>query len=102
MHRFLKKTACFILAAMLLCVPASAQKNKKAANTAKKKEQVERDYKKSYARARKLTIKHRREIQTDATKERMDVVDKKAREWNTQNDPTFFERWFKKKRHKKR
>jgi hypothetical protein len=85
----------FILAFILVMPGMGQQKMNEAA---KKKEKIERSYKKSYAKARKKTIKHRRAIQTDATKERMDKVDNRARENNRQNDPGFIERYFKKKR----
>jgi len=63
---------------------------------------VEKSYKKAYAKARKRTIKHRREIQTGATRERMDAADERAKIYNEQNDPGFIERYFKKKRPRKR
>jgi hypothetical protein len=103
MRRILLKITCIVFAVVLMMAePVCAQKNQKRTDAAKKKEQVESDYKKAYARARKLTIKHRRDIQTDATKEMMDEADKRAKEWNTKNDPSFFERWFKWKKHRKR
>jgi hypothetical protein len=85
------------MALLLLYSGVNAQQ-RKLSDAQKKKEQVERSYKKAYARARKNTIKHRREIQTDATKERMDAADKKADVYNKRDDPTFFERYFKRKR----
>lgn len=81
--------------------PVEAQQ-RKASMAQKKKEQVERNYKKAYAKARKRTIKHRREIQTEATKKRMDEADKRAEVFNKQNDPTFFERFFKRKKPRRR
>ena len=86
----------FILA-LLLAHPVEAQQ-RKASMAQKKKEQVERNYRKAYAKARKRTIKHRREIQTEATKKMMDEADKRAEVYNKQNDPTFFERYFKRKK----
>lgn len=80
----------------------SLAQQRKMNEAQKKKEKVERSYKKAYARARKQTIKHRRSIQTDATKERMDAADKRAEAYNSKDDPAFFERFFKKKRHRKR
>ncbi|MFO7369676.1 MAG: hypothetical protein R6X09_05335 [Bacteroidales bacterium] len=90
----------FLLALLLVC-PVEAQQ-RKASMAQKKKEQVERNYKKAYAKARKRTIKHRREIQTEATKKRMDEADKRAEVFNKQNDPTFFERFFKRKKPRRR
>ena len=92
---------CLILAMFVFVVSVDAQQRKVGEN-AKKKEKVERSYKKAYAKARKRTIKHRREIQTDAAKERMDAVDKRADNYNRQNDPSFAERYFKRKRPRKR
>jgi hypothetical protein len=87
-------------AALLLINLIDAQQHK-ANDAAKKKEKIERSYKKAYAKARKRTIKHRRDIQTEATKQRMAVIDKRAEVYNKQNDPTFIERYFKRKRPKK-
>jgi len=90
------KFICLILLALLV-FPANAQQ-RKANDAAKKKEKVERSYKKAYAKARKKTIKHRREIQTEETRERMDAADKRARTYNKKNDPGVVERYFKRKR----
>ena len=97
MNRFLLHILVSLLFMLLLTGPAEAQQ-RKASMAQKKKEQVERDYKKAYAKARKRTIKHRREIQTDATTKMMDEADKRAETFNKQNDPSFFERFFKRKK----
>jgi hypothetical protein len=80
----------------------SFAQNKTVSQAQKRKEKVEKSYKKAYAKARKRTIKHRREIQTDATRERMDAADQRAKTYNEQNEPGFIERYFKKKRPGKR
>ena len=97
MNRLLPHILVSLLFLVLLFIPAEAQQ-RKASMAQKKKEQVERNYKKAYAKARKRTIKHRREIQTEATKKMMDEADKRAEAYNSQNDPSFFERYFKRKR----
>jgi hypothetical protein len=97
----LYKLFCLILASFIVAGTVDAQQ-RKAGENAKRKEKVERSYKKAYAKARKKTIKHRRDIQTDATKERMDAAGKRADTYNKQNDPTFAERYFKRKRPGKR
>jgi peptidoglycan hydrolase CwlO-like protein len=81
-----------------LTLSSSEAQLRKESNALKKKEKVERSYKKAYAKARKRTIKHRREIQSEATRKRMDEADKRANTYNRQNDPGFAERYFKKKR----
>jgi hypothetical protein len=80
----------------------SIAQNRTVSQTQKRKEKVERSYKKAYAKARKRTIKHRREIQTDATRERMDAADQRSKTYNQQNEPGFIERYFKRKRPRKR
>ena len=90
-----------MLAVLLIPTMTDAQQ-RGAARAEKKKEKTEREYKKGYARARRLTLKHRREIQTETTKKRMDEAYKRAETFNKQGDPGFLDRLFKKKRHKKR
>ena len=91
----------FIIFFLLAFAVTDAQQ-KQRSNAAKKKEQVERDYKKAYARARKRTIKHRYEIQSKNTKEMMDEAAKRAAAFNKQNDPKLMDRIFKRRRPGKR
>jgi hypothetical protein len=86
-----------LLAGIISVTPVMAQQ-RKASDAQKKKEKVERSYNKAYAKARKKTIKHRREIQTDETRKRMDATDKRARVNNKMNEPGFFDRNFKRKK----
>jgi len=95
------KYITFLIVALLVSSALTAQQ-KQISKAAKKKEQVERSYKKAYAKARKATIKHRYEIQSKPTQEMMDAADKRARAFNRQNDPAFLERIFKKKKPKYR
>jgi hypothetical protein len=96
----LKRVISMLMIALMLAGITNAQQHK-ASDAQKKKEKVERSYKKAYAKARKRTIKHRRDIQTDETRQRMDAADKRAEAYNSRNDPGFFERIFKRKRSKK-
>jgi Cu/Ag efflux protein CusF len=89
-----------LLMSVVMFFTTLAAQQKNITKAAKKKEQVERSYKKAYARARKSTIRHRYEIQTRSTREMMDAADKRAKAYNRQNDPTFLERIFKRKRSK--
>jgi Flp pilus assembly protein TadB len=96
MTRFYKNI--FILAA---CVMLSAQvfpQQGKSSAAAKKNEKVQEENKKAYEKARKKTIKHRREIQTKETRERMDGVDRKAKAYNSRNDRKWYQDIFKKKK----
>jgi len=97
LHRYF-----FLLMACLLIFPAINAQQRQISQAAKKKEQVERHYKKAYAKARKRTIKHRYDIQTAATKEMMDAAEKRAKAYNKRNDPNFLERIFKRKRPRNR
>jgi hypothetical protein len=80
--------------------PAFTQQSGKAADATKRKEKIEREQKKEYNKAREKTIKHRREIQTKETRERMDIVDKRARTNNRKDDPKWWQRIFGKRKRK--
>lgn len=92
---------CIIYATWLMIPSAEAQHNT-ARQAEKKQERAERDYKKNYAKARKMTLKHRRQIQSEATRKMMDEADKRARAFNKQGDPGFIDSLFKTKKRKKR
>ena len=100
MNKVRFKVVCLFIAALLVVTSAYGQQGK-ARDAMKKKEKVERSYKKAYQKARKKTIRHRREIQTQKTRDRMDAADKRAENYNREGDPGFFERVFKRKRYKK-
>jgi Flp pilus assembly protein TadB len=91
----------YIVFTIILAIPAIYGQQGKSAEAAKKKEKIERIQKREYQKARKRTLKHRREIQTKETRKRMDEADKRAVAYNKQNDPGFFQRIFGRKRFKK-
>jgi uncharacterized membrane protein len=86
---------------VMLSVQAFPQQSKAAAAT-RKNEHVKEENKKAYQKARKKTIKHRREIQTDETRKRMEATDKKAQAYNKRNDRKWYQDLFKRKKHRKR
>ena len=98
-----KKSAFFLIATLLglLVLPVEAQKHNKMSKAQKKQEKAEKSYNRAYARARRLTLKHRRDIQTQETRDRMDEIHKRARKNNKTNDPPFLERVFRRKKPKK-
>jgi hypothetical protein len=90
----------FILAAcVFLSLQVYPQQSKSAAAT-KKNEQVKEENKKAYEKARKKTIKHRREIQTKETRKRMDEADKRAEAYNRRNHKKWYQDIFKKKKYR--
>jgi hypothetical protein len=95
-----KRLILLMLVSMLAMTLAYPQKSS-AMVAARKKEQIDRDNKKEYELARKKTLKHRREIQTKETRERMDEADKRAKAYNRQNEKRWWEKIFKKKRNRK-
>ena len=101
MKQLLSRAVFILILCAMLFFPVNAQQ-KQVTRSAKKKEQVERDYKKAYARARKRTIKHRYEIQSQHTKSMMDASRKRAEAYNKQNDPSLPERIFTRKRPRNR
>lgn len=92
----------YLLAASMLVISPGNAQQKHISKAAKRKEQAERSYKKAYASARKRAVKHRYEIQTEATQDMMDAAGKRAERFNKQNDPGFLERIFKRKKPKRR
>ena len=97
------KNYIFILAAsLILTIPVSAQKSRTAEASKKKNEHVKEENKKAYQKARKKTIKHRREIQTDETRKRMEEADKRAKAYNKRDDKKWYQELFKKKKRRKR
>ncbi|MBN1414796.1 MAG: hypothetical protein JW973_06825 [Bacteroidales bacterium] len=101
MRSFTRVAILMMVPFLVLLTDGCALQNK-ASTAAKKKEQVERSYKKAYAKARKKTIKHRYDIQSDATKEMMDESRRRADAYNRQGDPNWWERYFKRKKPGKR
>jgi len=86
----------------LLVIPTVYPQGGKGADAARKKEKIEREQKKAYEIARKKTLKHRREIQTEATRKRMDEADKRANAYNRQHDDRWWEKIIKGAKRKKR
>lgn len=101
MKHILNRAVFILITCAMFYLPVEAQR-KQVTHAAKKKEQVERDYKKAYAKARKRTIKHRYEIQSPRTKDMMDAAGKRAEAFNKQNDPDLLDRLFKRKRPRNR
>ncbi len=81
----------------MLSVQVFPQQSKSAAAT-KKNEQIKEENKKAYEKARKKTIKHRREIQTKETRKRMDEADKRAEAYNNRNHRKWYQDIFKRKK----
>ena len=90
-----------IVIALLLSTTVAFTQTRKASKAIKKQEKMERLQEKSYQKARKKTIKHRHDIQTKETQERMEGVDKKAKAYNRQNDEPWLKHLFKRKKPKK-
>jgi len=90
-----------ILIALLLSTTVAFSQTRKASKAVKKQEKMERLQEKSYQKARKETIKHRHDIQTKETQERMEGVDKRAKAYNSQNDESWLKHLFKRKKPKK-
>ncbi len=88
--------ACLFLSAQLY-----PQQGKTAAASTKKNERIKEENKKAYQKARKKTIKHRREIQTKETQKRMSEVDKRAEAHNKRDERKWYQDIFKRKKPKK-
>jgi len=69
--------------------------------TERKKELIKKLEKKYYLKAHKKIIKHRKNMQTDDTKKRMNEADKRARNFNRGNHLSWIERQFIRKKPKR-
>jgi len=85
---------------LILSAHAYSQQSRSSAATLKN-EQVKEANKKAYQKARKKTIKHRRDIQTKETRKRMDESDRRADAYNRKNDRKWYTDIFKKKKAKR-
>lgn len=94
MVKFKWVTLVFVL---IMFMPAAFPQQRKASSAAEKKEQIARENKKDYQKARKMTLKHRREIQTKETRKRMDEAQKRSDAYNRQNEKKWWEKIFKQK-----
>ena len=77
---------------LMLAMPLAFSQKHNASDAARKKEQINRENRKAYEKARKMTLKHRREIQTKETRKRMDEADRRALAYNSQNDKKWWEK----------
>ena len=105
MTKLRKKTvSLFIVMTLILAMPGinlAQRPSRKVRQAQKKAEKVEIQQKKAYEQARKKEIKRRFNMQTPETKERMKQTRREAREYNKSQKDSFFERLFRKKKHKK-
>ncbi|NOY36162.1 MAG: hypothetical protein GXO83_01145 [Chlorobi bacterium] len=89
----------------LITVPLwiEAQKpSRKVSKAQKKAEKVDDQQKKAYQAARKKEVKRRFNMQTPEVKARMKQTRKEANGYNKVKKDPFFDRFFQKKKHKKR
>jgi hypothetical protein len=91
----------FILTACLILSVQACPQQTRSASSAKKNEKVKEENKRAYQKARKKTIKHRREIQTPETRRRMEEADKRADAYNKRDDKRWYQNIFKRKRHRR-
>lgn len=94
----------FMLMTLVLAMPGITQAqrpSRKVRQAQKNAEKVKIQQKKAYEQARNKEIKRRFNMQTPETKERMKQTHKEARKYNKSQKDSFFERLFRKKKHKK-
>jgi len=87
-----KRLFWFLIVSLILFLPPLSGQEKEIRRAERKKELVEKLQKKYHEKTRRKTIKHRREIQTKATKNRMKQTDKKAKVFN--RDEKTFRKWW--------
>jgi hypothetical protein len=91
MHFYHKRIYWLLIVFLFITVPYSYGQDRMVRKAERKKELAKKLEKKYYSQVRKKTIRHRREIQTDATRKRMKETDKKARKYNHQNQECWVE-----------
>jgi len=84
MHFNYKRIFGLVIVFLVVSLPALSGQERTAKKAERRKGLVEKLEKKYYKKARKKTIKHRREMQTGATQKRMKETDKRARRYNQQ------------------
>jgi hypothetical protein len=98
------KRIAVILLALVLSVNLVEGQSRKVRQTIAKQERRERQEKRDYEKTSKKVLKHRYEIQTVKTKERMKETKRKSDEYNDRGRENFIQKLFskKKKRPKRR
>jgi hypothetical protein len=96
-----KRIYWFLIAWLFIAIPNLYGQDRVVRKAERKAELAKKLEKKYYQQVRKKTIKHRREIQTEATRERMKLTDQKARKYNRLNKECWVEQHLFRKRPKR-
>jgi hypothetical protein len=101
MHFYYKRIVSLFIVFFFFALPLLSGQERTARKAERKKELFEKLERKYYQKARKKTIKHRREMQTKTTQKRMKDADRKARDFNSQKKKNWLEEKFCRKKPRK-
>jgi DNA repair exonuclease SbcCD nuclease subunit len=89
-----KRILGLIIVSFFIALPFLSGQERTVKKSERNKELIQKLQRKYYKKARKKTIKHRREIQTQATQKRMKETDRKARKYNRAKRANWLEKHF--------
>ena len=92
------KRVVIILLTLVLSVNVTEAQSRKVKKAIAKRERQEKQEKREYEKTRKKVVKHRYDIQTDKTRERMKETLKKSKDYNKQRRKGFFDKLFDKRK----
>jgi hypothetical protein len=101
MHFNNKQIAVVIIMISLLFSGALTAQERAVRKAERKKELIRKLEKKYYEKDRRKTIRHRREMQTKETRQRMKETDKRARRFNKAQHNSWLEEQFRRKKPKR-
>lgn len=101
MHFTHKRIYWFLIVWLFITIPNLSGQDSRVRKAERKAELEKKLEKKYYKQVRKKTIRHRKEMQTKATRKRMKETDQKARKYNRHNRDCWFEQQFSRKKPKR-
>jgi len=101
MHFNYKRIFGLVIVFFFVSVPLLPGQERTARKAEKRKELVDKLEKRYYQKARKKTIKHRRNMQTKAAQKRMKEADKKAQKYNREGGTGWLGKQFCRKKPKR-
>jgi hypothetical protein len=93
---------CFLFLFFMFSVDQVQAQPRKVRQAQRKSEKVNKQEKKDYDKRRKAALKHRYEIQTKETRERMKETEKRSAMYGRKQKEPFYKNLFKKKKKRKR
>jgi hypothetical protein len=94
--------SCFLFLFLVFSVDQVQAQPRKVRQAQRKAEKVSKQEKKEYDKRRKAALKHRYEIQTKETRERMKETEKRSAKYGRKQKEPFYKNLFKKRKKRKK